>query len=77
MAKDICVKCGGRRIPIPNWPFGKVHPGCLPDHIQVWPRSEQLAWLAQREAPRPPLRAPSAPRTPRKDQADDHRTPDR
>lgn len=50
MAKDICVKCGGRRIPIPNWPFGKVHPGCLPDHIQVWPRAEQLAWLAQREA---------------------------
>lgn len=50
MDKDICVKCGGRRIPIPNWPFGKVHPGCLPDHIQVWPRAEQLAWLAQREA---------------------------
>lgn len=50
MSRAICTRCGGRRIPIVGWPFGNVHPFCLPDHIQVWPRAEQLAWLAQREA---------------------------
>lgn len=57
MANRICTRCGGRRIPIPGWKHGSVHPTCLPDHVVVWTDTEQREWLARRAAQNQPVPA--------------------
>lgn len=57
MAHHVCVRCGGRRIPIPGWP--RIHPECLPASAVVWTRKQMADWLAAHE-PQNPTRPPTS-----------------